>query len=91
MSESSLALERHLRARIPDLIGDKLESTSARIKVENALSKLYTASRDHYETISVLSIYWRSDDTGSKEDSHKWLPLIYDKFKAYACRLASIA
>ena len=38
-----------------------------------AVSRLQVAATDSYDFIAILSTYWASDNTGSKEDSELFL------------------
>jgi len=71
-----MSLERHLRTHVEELLGDKVDSLSVRLKIENAITKMKIASADNYETISALSLHWDSDDTGSKLDSDLFIETI---------------
>lgn len=71
-----MSLMHHLRSHVQDVVGDKMESLSVKVKVEQAVSKMKKASLDHYDMVSALSIYWASDDTGAKDDSALWLETI---------------
>jgi len=67
-------IDCYLLANVPTVVNlQKMESTTVKQRVQTAISRFETASLDHYDAISILSVYWASDDTGSKDDSSLFL------------------
>jgi hypothetical protein len=70
-------MDRYLLANVPAIISlQKMESATVKHRVQTAISRIETASLDHYDYISIISIYWASDDTGGKEDSSLFITTV---------------
>jgi len=70
-------LDRYLLANVPAVISlQKMESATVKERIQTAISRVETASLDHYDSISIISIYWASDNTGGKEDSSLFLTTV---------------
>lgn len=70
-------LDRYLMTSVPVVRNLQINrSQHVRERVEDAISRFDLASLDCYNSISTLSTYWQSDDTGSAEDSSLFLETI---------------
>jgi hypothetical protein len=71
-------LDRYLLAHVPTAIVTlhKMGSETVEKRIQSAIKRIETVSKDHYDHVSVLSTYWASDDTGSDEDSSLFLKTI---------------
>lgn len=70
-------LDRYLHSALPAVINlQKMKSETIEQRIGAAITRINLASQDHYDYISVISIYWATDDTGSKEDSCLFLETI---------------
>lgn len=70
-------LDRYFLSNIPPVIRlERLQSGTVKQQVEDAMQRVTIASKDHYDYISILSVYWAADDTGSKEDSELFIETI---------------
>jgi len=64
-------MECYLRSSVPSLI--TVNASSMVEQVNQAVSRLQVAATDSYDSITILSMYWASDNTGSKKDSELFL------------------
>lgn len=67
-------MDRFLLANVPRII--ELQKTNAQTIEANfneAITRTQMTSRDSYDRIIVLSMYWESDDTGGAEDSNLFI------------------
>jgi hypothetical protein len=70
-------LDSYLLANVPAVVNlQRLESKTIEHRVSAAIERVRLASLDHYDNILVESMYWGSDNTGSKQDSHLFLQTI---------------
>jgi len=70
-------LDRYLLSNIPPVISlERLQSGTVKERIEAAIQRIQISSKDHYDSISALSTYWATDDTGSKEDAVHFLETI---------------
>lgn len=70
-------IDRYLLANVPAVISSqRMKSETVEERVKEAISRIQTVSMDHYNNISVVSIYWESDDTGSEDDSSLFIQTI---------------
>jgi Caspase domain len=78
LNTSTERRNRYLQSSLPATVVNlqMTESASVREKVEAAILKIETVSRDHYDNISAMSTFWASDDTGGNEDSKLFISTI---------------
>ena len=70
-------LDRFLLANLPPLISlEGLQSRTVEQSIEAAIQRVKTASKAHYDSISVLSTYWEADETGGVLDANLFLQTI---------------
>ena len=70
-------LDHYLLSNIPPVISlERLQSGTVKERIEAAIQRIQISSKDHYDSISALSTYWATDDTGSKEDAVHFLETI---------------
>ena len=65
------------RYNVPPIVG--LQRTTAQTvetKFDEAIQRMPIAVSDSYDDISVFSIYWKSDDTGGREDSSLFIDTV---------------
>ena len=63
-------MDRYLLSSDPH-ITDLQRSTAQTVKtrIDEAIQRMQIAVSDSYDSLSVFSIYWKSDDTGGEESS----------------------
>jgi len=73
----SNSLDRYLLETIPAVVNlQKMEMTTVKARIQNAISRAETVALDHYNDISILTTHWQSDDTGGDKDSSLFLSTI---------------
>jgi hypothetical protein len=70
-------MDRYLLANVPSIANlQKVESETVIERVKTAISRVETASLDHYNNVLAVSFRWDTDDTGSEEDSSLFMETI---------------
>jgi hypothetical protein len=67
-------MDRFLLANVPRIVElQKTNVETIQANFDEAIERTQLTSRDSYDHITVLSMYWESDDTGSAEDSNLFI------------------
>jgi hypothetical protein len=66
----SNSVDRYLLSNVPHIV-DLQRTTAQTVKerLDEAMQRMQIVVSDSYDTISVFSIYWKSDNTGAEHDS----------------------
>ena len=64
-------MDQYLLSRVPPIVQDlqKTDTNSVQTRIEEAIQRMRLTTSDDYNSISVFSVYWESDETGGKDDS----------------------
>jgi len=76
-------LER-MSNRIFDL--QRITAQTVETKIDEAIQRMQIAVSDSYDDVSVFSIYWKSDDTGSAEDSSLFIQTLSTLQNVQTCQ-----
>jgi hypothetical protein len=67
-------MDRCLLSNVPRISGlQKIAAQTVETRINEAIQRMQIAVSDSYEDVSVFSIYWKSDDTGCREDSELFI------------------
>ena len=63
-------MDRYLLSNVPRIVNlQRMTAQTIETRIDEAIQQMQIVVSDAYDNISVLSIYWQSDDTGGAEDS----------------------
>ena len=63
-------MDRYLPSKVSHIVNlQRVTAQTIETRIDEAIQQMQIAVSDSYDKVSVLSIYWKSDDTGGAEDS----------------------
>jgi hypothetical protein len=70
-------IDRYLLSNLPPIVDlQRMSAQTVETRIDEAMQRMQIAVSDFYDNVSVFSIYWKSDDTGSAEDSSLFIQTI---------------
>jgi len=80
-------MDRYLLSNVSPVVGlQRAAAQTVQTRIDEAIQRMQIAVSDSYDDISVFSIYWKSDDTGSREDSTQFIDTVSKLQNVKACQ-----
>ena len=80
-------MDRYLLSNVPHIVDlQRMTAQTIETRIDEAMQRMQIALSDSYDNVSVLSIYWKSDDTGSAEGSSLFIQALSKLQNVQTCQ-----
>jgi hypothetical protein len=80
-------MDRYLLPNVPHVVDlQRMTAQTIETRIDEAIQRMQIAVSDSYDNVSVFSVYWKSDDTGSAEDSSLFIQTLSQLQNVQTCQ-----
>jgi hypothetical protein len=80
-------MDRYLLPNVPDIpVLKRTTAQTVEARIDEAIQRMQIAVSDSYDSVSLLSIYWKSDDTSGREDSSLFIDTLSKLQNVKSCQ-----